>query len=107
VNSGFIGEVGASVTVAVRPEAFSFEPTVNAARGNELRGVVVEATFLGNIADYQVDVGDLILRVQGERRDFREVGSEVVLSVPIEDCVTMQSEPDAEGDRTSTNPAAD
>ena len=62
---------------------------------NRLKGTVVEATFLGNIIDYMVDVGDaLTVRVQGERRASRNVGSEAVLSVPVDDCVIMPDEPD-------------
>ena len=42
-----------------------------------------------------VDVGDgLIVRVQGERRAFRNVGSQVVLTVPVDDCVIMPDETD-------------
>ncbi len=62
---------------------------------NRLKGTVVEATFLGNIIDYMVDVGDgLTVRVQGERRAFRNVGSEAILTVPVDDCVIMPDEPD-------------
>ncbi len=91
------GTIGAAATVAIRPEAFSFAaPSGGAAAGeNRLKGTVVDATFLGNIIDYIVDVGDgLTLRVQGERRVFRDVGSEVVLTVPVEDCVIIPGEPD-------------
>ncbi|HET6608283.1 MAG TPA: ABC transporter ATP-binding protein [Rhodopila sp.] len=84
---------GSAVTIAVRPEALSFAPDSSPAKNNQLKGVVVEATFLGNIVDYQVDVGALVLRVQGERRSFRNVGSEVVLTVPVDDCVVMRDEP--------------
>jgi ABC-type Fe3+/spermidine/putrescine transport system ATPase subunit len=89
------GGIGPTATVAIRPEAFSFATgSVSAHDGeNRLKGTVVEATFLGNIIDYLVDVGDgLIVRVQGERRAFRNVGSEAVLTVPVDDCVIMPEE---------------
>ena len=92
------GCVGPTATVAIRPEAFSFTTgSVSAQDGeNRLKGTVVEATFLGNIIDYMVDVGDgLTVRVQGERRTFRNVGSQAVLTVPIDDCVIMPDETDA------------
>jgi ABC-type Fe3+/spermidine/putrescine transport system ATPase subunit len=95
------GAIGAAATVAIRPEAFSFAtPSRDAAAGeNRLRGTVGDATFLGNIIDYVVDVGGgLTLRVQGERRVFRDVGSEVVLTVPVEDCVIIPGEPDVLAD---------
>jgi ABC-type Fe3+/spermidine/putrescine transport system ATPase subunit len=82
---------GASVTVAVRPEAFRFGD-VEEGQVNRLRGVVTEATFLGSIVDYLVDVGGLTLRVQGERRSFCAVRSHVVLTVPVADCVAMPNE---------------
>jgi iron(III) transport system ATP-binding protein len=91
------GYVGPTATVAIRPEAFSFatgSPSAHEGE-NRLRGTIVEATFLGNIIDYMVDVGDgLVVRVQGERRAFREVGSEAILTVPVDDCVIMPEEAD-------------
>ncbi len=57
--------------------------------------MVSEATFLGNIVDYQIDIGGgVALRVQGDRRDFREAGTEVLLTVPVADCVLMNDETD-------------
>ena len=75
-------------TVAIRPEAFVFASEASPG-DNLVKGTVVEATFLGNIADYQVDIGGAVVRVQGDRRGFREVGSPVVLAVPIAECVLM------------------
>jgi ABC-type Fe3+/spermidine/putrescine transport system ATPase subunit len=92
--SGFIGP---TATVAIRPEAFTFATESASAHDgeNRLKGSVVEATFLGNIIDYLVDVGDgLVVRVQGERRDFRHVGSAAILTVPVDDCVIMPEETD-------------
>ena len=89
--------VGPTAVVAIRPEAFSFVAGSASATSDEnrLKGTVVEATFLGNIIDYLVDVGGgLTLRVQGERRACRDVGSEVVLAVPVDDCVVIAGAPD-------------
>ncbi len=84
-----------AMTVAIRPEAFAF--AAEAGPGdNELRGTVVEATFLGNIVDYQVDIGGAVVRVQGDRRGLRAVGSEVLLVVPATECVLMQDDGDAD-----------
>ncbi len=85
------GASGASVILAIRPEAFRFGEHAEG-QTNRLRGVVAEATFLGSVVDYQVDIGGATLRVQGERRSFYPVGSEVVLTVPVADCVAMPSE---------------
>jgi iron(III) transport system ATP-binding protein len=86
---------GPSVTVVIRPEAFTFLPEGSAIEGesNRLNGVVVETSFLGNVVDYQVAVGKLLIRVQGDRRSFHEVGSEVALAVPINECIAMPDQP--------------
>jgi iron(III) transport system ATP-binding protein len=77
-----------NATVAVRPEAISFvAATVDPA--NCLSGVITEATFLGNLVDYQVDAGGVMLRVQGERQHFQPAGSQVNLVIPIPECVAM------------------
>lgn len=96
VATAAAARLGTTATVAIRPEAFSFatESTSAEVGENRLTGTVVEATFLGNIIDYLVNVGDgITVRVQGERRAFRDVGSDAVLSVPVGDCVIMPEEP--------------
>ncbi len=87
---------GRSAVIAIRPEAIRFTAgDGDTDRTNQMRGVVSEATFLGNIVDYQIAVGDGVsLRVQGDRRDFRKAGTEVVLTVSVADCVLMSSETD-------------
>ena len=92
-SGNFIGKSG---VIAIRPEAIRFAAGADAGGPvNRLKGMVSEATFLGNIVDYQVAVGNgLSLRVQGDRQDFREAGTEVALTVPIEDCVLMNSDTD-------------
>ena len=65
----------------------------DAEQGNHLDGTVVEATFLGNILDYQVDIGGLVLRVQADRRVIHEVGNKVRLCIPVEECVAMPTPP--------------
>ena len=88
------GTAGTRGTVAIRPEAFVFA-SETATGDNHLNGTIVEATFLGNIVDYQVDIGGSIVRVQGDRRGIREVGNKVLLAVPIAECVLMQDAADA------------
>jgi iron(III) transport system ATP-binding protein len=79
------------VTLAIRPESVRLGGPDGAA--NRLDGSVVEATFLGSIVDYQIDVGGLLLRVQADRHVVQEVGSKVQLSIPIEECVAMPTPP--------------
>ncbi len=99
---------GDPVIVAIRPEAIRFASAADAPDGtNQLKGVVSEAAFLGNIVDYQIDVGGgLMLRVQGDRRDFRQAGTAVVLTVPVADCVLMSNETESTEDADNGPSAA-
>jgi len=77
------------VTLAIRPESVRLGAAASDAPENHLDGNVVEAIFLGNIVDYHIDVGGLVLRVQADRHVVQEVGSRVRLSIPAEECVAM------------------
>jgi iron(III) transport system ATP-binding protein len=90
----------AAVVVTIRPEAIELRPGPAGEGANALEGTVTEATFLGNIVDYQVDIGGVALRIQGERRDVREVGARVRLSVPVEECVVMSDGECSKGPET-------
>jgi len=79
------------VILAIRPESVRLGAADGP--GNRLDGSVVEATFLGSIVDYQIDVGGLLLRVQADRHVVQEVGSRVQLTIPIEECVAMPTPP--------------
>jgi iron(III) transport system ATP-binding protein len=85
------------VTLAIRPESVRLGPAPADApadaAASRLEGSVVEATFLGSIIDYQIDVGGLLLRVQADRHIVREVGSKVQLTIAVEDCVAMPTPP--------------
>ena len=81
-----------TVTVAIRPEAIRFGP--GTAGDNTLNGTVVEAVFLGNLIDYQIDVGGKLLRVQGTRWDSHPPGATVTISVAISECVALTPKSD-------------
>ncbi len=99
------GGAASSGAVAIRPEAFVFASEAPPG-DNQLRGTVVEATFLGNIVDYQVDIGGAVVRVQGDRRGLREVGGQVLLTVPVAECVLMHDAADV-GPLTEPNSQQD
>ena len=88
------GDSASAMTVAIRPEAFVFADEAGP-NDNALRGTVVDTTFLGNIVDYQVDIGGTVVRVQGDRRGLLAVGSAVLLVVPPTECVLMRDGTDA------------
>ena len=77
-SAGGGARIGAGDAVLIRPEAIRLG---DGAEGeNRLAGTVVDATFLGNIVDYQIDIGGSLLRVQGDRRAVLEPGARVAPS---------------------------
>jgi iron(III) transport system ATP-binding protein len=85
------GEVAAAsgaLTLAIRPEAIRFGG--GAVADNRLAGTIVDVTFLGNIIDYRIDIGGIMLRVQGDRHAALEPGAPVDLVVPAAECTVMR-----------------
>ena len=77
---------GAPAWLSVRPEDLGLHPPESGADGqNQVRGVVRERAFLGNIADYRVEApGDLLLRVQAAPSLRYAPGDEVTVSFPAD-----------------------
>jgi len=76
------------VTLVIRPEAIRL---IDGMEGeNRLAGTVTDATFLGNIVDYQIDTGSGMLRVQGDRRAVLEPGARVALAIAVAECIVMR-----------------
>jgi ABC-type Fe3+/spermidine/putrescine transport system ATPase subunit len=87
--------VGATgpVVVAIRPEAIRLGNPEQVTGNNVLAGTIVESSFLGNIVDHQIDVGGLLMRVQGDRQQTYAPGAAVNLIIPIAECVAMRGDP--------------
>jgi len=80
--------------VAIRPEAIRLSQSASASNGdNALAGVIASATYLGSIIDYQIDASGVMLRVQADRYQRFDVGSDVHLAVPVQECVLMAEMP--------------
>ena len=79
-----------AVTVVIRPEAIQVGD--GTAGENRLSGTVVDTTFLGNIIDYQIDIGGSVLRVQADRRTVLERGARVALTVAVGECTLMRDQ---------------
>ena len=79
------------VTLAIRPEAIRFGADP-AGRANALVGTVLDSAFLGNLVEYQVDIGGAVLRVQGGRFETYGPGMAVQLSIPPEECFALRGE---------------
>ncbi len=78
--------------VAVRPESIRVLTGAPDDGPNSFEGTVADATFLGNLVDYQIDIGGVLLRVQADRHLVREVGSKILLKIPVSECVAMSGE---------------
>jgi iron(III) transport system ATP-binding protein len=76
------------ITLVIRPEAIRMGAAD--VEENQLAGTISDVTFLGNIVDYQIDIGGATLRVQGDRRAVMALGSQVSLAVPVAECTVMQ-----------------
>jgi iron(III) transport system ATP-binding protein len=87
-----LGGASGPVTVAIRPEAIRFGKGGQEGDCNVLRGTLIESSFLGNIVDHHVDVGGLLVRVQGDRTRSLAAGTAVDLSIPVAECVAMRTE---------------
>lgn len=83
-----------AVTVIVRPEAIAIAGEQVSTGHNCLQGTVTHAIFLGNLIDYQVDLGAVTLRVQADRHRSFDVGTTVHLSIPVGEAVAMPGSAD-------------
>ncbi len=80
---------GREVTVVIRPEAIHLSTEPPAPSANLHHGIVTESTFLGNLVEYHVSFKGLSLRVQSDRHAIFDVGSQVYLTIPVDECVVM------------------
>lgn len=86
---------GDEVKVVIRPESIVVHADGPAADGagaaNAVEGTVKDLSFLGNLIDCSVDVGDKSLLVQLVPPATVEVGQRVTLSLPPDDCIAMRA----------------
>ncbi|MCL4371487.1 MAG: ABC transporter ATP-binding protein [Chloroflexi bacterium] len=78
----FSPQPGADLMLAVRPE------NVRLGEGS-LKGVVQQATFLGNLNDYQLEMLGTRVRVQAHPLEIFDVGQEVSVSINLESCTLL------------------
>jgi len=84
-----VRRAGGAVTVVIRPEAIRLCAAEPATGENVLRGVIAEATFLGNLVDYRIDVAGVRLHAQSDHRTVFEAGDAVYLTIPARECIAM------------------
>jgi iron(III) transport system ATP-binding protein len=80
---------GRAVEVAIRPESIRLEPTARTEQPR-LAARVIESTFLGNIVDYHVALGDnTVLRVQTHPAEQFAVGEGVAVRIDASQCAVF------------------
>ena len=84
------GQTDDAVTVVIRPEAIRLAPDTPDGAENLLHGVVTDATFLGNLMDYAVNVAGVRLRVQSAPAPALAAGDAIAVAIPAQACVAMR-----------------
>ena len=93
--AGDPGAPGQKVAVSIRPHALRLveaEPPPTGAADNVLRGVVRRASYLGDGVDYEVAVGDVVLRVAAPPAPRLAPGAGVTVLAAAADCLALPSE---------------
>jgi iron(III) transport system ATP-binding protein len=81
---------GMAVHVAIRPENIALTGEAAADTGDLLPVRVVASTFLGNLADYQVDLTDgTRLRVQAHPLTIYDVGQQIYARLDASQCIVF------------------
>ena len=60
-------------------------------RDNVLEGKLASATYAGDTVEYQVDIGNCMLRVKGQPFEPIDQGWPVFLRVPAERCYVLEA----------------
>jgi ABC-type Fe3+/spermidine/putrescine transport system ATPase subunit len=90
--SGVRLEKGAQAVVCIRPQHVVLGPSNGAGSGtNRVAGRITRQTYLGEIRDYLVEIADgLQIRAVTDPSISHDVGSEVMIDLPIERCRIVQ-----------------
>ncbi|HEY3059211.1 MAG TPA: ABC transporter ATP-binding protein [Chloroflexota bacterium] len=75
---------GTQLSVGFRPESVSLLDTRPLAKHNVLEGTIASASFSGDAVEYQVDLGQRLVRVKGQPFSILDEGQRVFVSVPGE-----------------------
>ena len=83
---------GSSCTISVRPEHIELLPTDDRARAlaqNEFDARVETRLFIGESMDYQLMVGDTLIRAKGTTATRVSTGEPIRLHLPVGNCVAL------------------
>ena len=81
--------VGTTVRVGFRPENVSLLQARPSVGTNVLEGTIATASFAGDVVEYQVDLGDRLVRVKGHPHALFAEGHRVFVQVPAERCYVL------------------
>ena len=77
--------IGQKVSVAIRMNVIKFIQDEN--KINVFKGKIIQSSYLGNIIDYKIKVGNWEVRTNSEAKYDFKVGSEVTLYLPPNDII--------------------
>jgi iron(III) transport system ATP-binding protein len=82
---------GAQLNVGFRPESVSLSEARPGETRNVLEGTVTTASFAGDAVEYQVDLGQRLVRVKGQPYALFGEGQKVFVRVPPERCYVLEA----------------
>jgi iron(III) transport system ATP-binding protein len=74
------GPLGATATIAIRPEAIAVDPPADGTATNLLTAAVIDRSYLGDHTRYRVRLGEATLIVQSSRA---ALGTDLTLGLPV------------------------
>jgi spermidine/putrescine ABC transporter ATP-binding subunit len=90
-NNSF--DIGQKVSVAMRMNVVKFIPDKSKSNKNSVnvfRGKIIQASYLGNIIDYKVKVGNWEVRTNSDAKNNFKVGDEVTFYLSPEDIIVTR-----------------
>jgi iron(III) transport system ATP-binding protein len=82
---------GSEVMVGFRPEGVLLSESVPNERDNVIEATVASAQYLGDTIEYQLELGNRLVRVKGEPFTLLSEGQRVFLRVPPERCYVLEA----------------
>jgi iron(III) transport system ATP-binding protein len=81
---------GTELSIGFRPESVALTDTPPFEMDNVLRGTVVAASFAGDAVEYQVELGNRVVRVKGQPYTIYGEGHAVFVRIPGERCYVLE-----------------
>jgi iron(III) transport system ATP-binding protein len=82
---------GSAVMIGFRPEGVVLTDSQPNEKDNVIQATVATAQYLGDTIEYQLDLGNRLVRVKGEPFTLLEEGQQVFLRVPPERCYVLEA----------------